>query len=345
MCPIPGIKAVAHLAGVSTATVSRVLNDSPGVSNEKRQRVLTAQKQLGYVISSHASSLASGRTRNIGVVMPLINRWFFNATLDGIQRELLEHGYDLTLYSVNESLDDRKKVFEDHILRKRVDGVLAICIALTPSEVGELLTCGKPVVGIGGYSPGAPFITIDHVYAAFIATSHLVTLGHRNIGHIEGSSKYDINFHIPTQRQEGYEAALATAGLQPQPRLKRAADFSIPGGYAAAKDLLGSPTLRPTAIYADSDEMAIGALLAARDMGIRVPEQLSVVGVDNHNLSAFFGLTTAMQNPQDQGKQATNMLLDILDNPTDETNPEVPFNDCLLRPELIVRSSTAAPNV
>ncbi|TQL45005.1 LacI family transcriptional regulator [Homoserinimonas aerilata] len=333
------IQAVADLAGVSTATVSRALSGKGNVSEKTRASVVAAAKQLGYVVSSNASSLATGRTRNIGVVIPFLTKWFYSSVLEGAESALLSHGYDLTLYNLGGGGDERRSVFEHFLLRKRVDAVIAISLELTPRELTGLLGMGKPVVGVGGPLPGVRTLSIDDVEVAQLATEHLLSLGHRSIAHIGGTKDYERDFHLPTNRRIGYEGALEAVGISVNPGLFQAADFTIEGGYGAAKQLLGNPRERPTAIFAASDEMAIGAILAARDMGLDVPGDVSIIGIDDHELSDFFGLSTVAQFPELQGRLAAEILMEQL-HPDKRTrgslNTALPY-------ELIVRSSTARP--
>jgi len=339
---MPGIDDVARLAGVSTATVSRALSGNGPDSNRTRARVVQAASELGYVVSSDASSLASGRTRNIGAVVPHLNRWFFTSVIEGAERVLLGQGYDLTLYNLSGDGGERRRVFDHHLLRNRVDAVFTVSLELAEEEVGRLLALGKPVVGVGGPLPGVSTLTIDDLAVARLATDHLISLGHTRIAHIGGSQEFDLDFHIPTSRRLGYEQALRDAGLPVDEQLHRASDFTLPGGYDAAKQLLGSPHERPTAIFAASDEMAIGAILAARDLGLSVPRDVSIIGIDDHPLADFFGLSTVAQHPDRQGEQAAALLLDALQAaraaPT-RARPE-PLSHTAPA-DLIVRSSTA----
>jgi LacI family repressor for deo operon, udp, cdd, tsx, nupC, and nupG len=336
---MPGINEVAQLAGVSTATVSRALSGNGHVSEATRRRVHAAALELEYVVSSNASSLATGRTKNVGVVIPFLNRWFYGAVLEGAEQALLSHGYDLTLYNLSGGNDERRTVFEHFLLRKRVDAVIAISLELTPNEVSRLLDMNKPIVGVGGPLPGVRTLSVDDVAIARLATEHLLALGHRAIAHIGGNPDYELDFHLPTNRRYGYEAALEEAGVEIDPTLFHAADFTLQGGHAAAKQLLGNPRKRPTAIFAASDEMAIGAILAARDLGLHVPDDVSVIGIDDHELAEFFGLTTIAQFPALQGRMAVDILMEQL-QPTHtahaSSNTPLPF-------ELIVRSSTTRP--
>ena len=334
-----GIDEVAKLAGVSTATVSRALSGRGHVSPASKAKVEYAAAQLGYVVSSNASSLASGRTRNIGVVIPFLNRWFFSSVLEGAQQALLRHGYDLTLYNLSGDGRERSSVFEHFLLRQRVDAVIAVSLELTEHEVERLHDLGKPLVGVGGPIPGVRTLTIDDVAVARLATEHLVGLGHRRIAHIGGDLEFDLDFHLPTNRRLGYEAALRDAGVEPDPTLFAPADFTIAGGYHAAKQLLGRPHDRPTAIFAASDEMAIGCILAARDLGMVVPRDVSIIGIDDYDLSDFFGLSTVAQFPRGQGEKAVEILMEQLEPGPDAAPPAstpLPF-------ELRVRSSTARP--
>lgn len=334
-----GINEVAQLAGVSTATVSRALSGNGHVSEATRQRVHEAARRLGYVVSSSASGLATGRTRNVGVVIPFLNRWFYGAVTEGAQSALLEHGYDLTLYNLGGGERQRRAVFEHFLLRKRVDAVIAISLELTAGEVGGLLAMNKPIVGVGGPLPGVRTLSIDDVAVARLATEHLLALGHTRIAHIGGDPDSELDFHLPTSRRVGYEEALAAAGIPVDPRLVHTTDFTMQGGYAVGKQLLGDPRDRPTAIFAASDEVAIGAMLAARDLGLRVPRDASIIGIDDHELAEFFGLTTIAQFPALQGRLAVDILMDQLQPglvPPPADNIPLPY-------ELMVRGSTARP--
>jgi LacI family transcriptional regulator, repressor for deo operon, udp, cdd, tsx, nupC, and nupG len=337
---MPGINEVAELAGVSTATVSRALSGNGHVSPATRERVKSAAVQLGYVVSSNASGLATGRTKNVGVVIPFLNRWFYSSVIEGAEQALLGHGYDLTLYNLSGGGDERRSVFEHFLLRKRVDAVIAISLELTPDEVSRLLDMNKPIVGVGGPLPGVRTLSIDDVQVARLATEHLLSLGHVTIAHIGGNKESERDFHLPTNRRVGYESALDAVGIPIDPDLFQPADFTMEGGYNAAKQLLGNPRKRPTAVFAASDEMAIGTILAARDMGLTVPEDISVIGVDDHELADFFGLTTVAQFPAEQGRRAVEILMDQLHpGRHDLGGANIPLDF-----ELIVRRSTARPN-
>lgn len=330
------IDEVARAAGVSTATVSRALSGRGNVSDPTRARVEAAAKDLGYVVSASASSLASGRTRNIGVLVPFLDRWFFSTVLSGIATALQRRGYDITLYTLTADRSQRREIFDTFLRRQRIDGVIAISIELGEEETDLLLELGLPTIAIGGPNAKLTTLTVDDATVARLATEHLIALGHRAIAHIGASPEFDLDFHIPTQRRQGFEQALADAGLPARPKLYEPADFTIEGGFRAAKQILGRPGAHPTAIFAASDEMAIGALLAARELGYRVPEDLSVIGIDGHELGEFFRLTTVDQFPLGQGERAADAILSELETPRGEgaARSDLPF-------ELIVRGSTS----
>ena len=335
-----GIVEVAERAGVSTATVSRALNGKAHVSARAREKVLKAASELGYVASSSAYTLATGRSKNIGVVLPFINTWFFSAVLEGIVNALVARGYDVTLYNLSGGASHRKRVFEDLVLRKRVDGVLTVALKLSEQELRNLTDLEKPIVGIGGPIPGARSLTIDDEGAGRLATQHLISLGHTEIGMISGTPATEMDFHQPYLRKTGYHEALLDANLDFHPQWMAEADFTIAGGYHAAKQMLGDPRSAPTAIFCASDEMGFGAIQAARDLGYRVPQDISVIGMDGHPMGMFYGLSSIDQSTSEQGAKGANMLMDILGS--DDEKQLKNFEQLNIWPiDLIVRSSTA----
>jgi DNA-binding LacI/PurR family transcriptional regulator len=328
---------VARLAGVSKSTASRSLSGRGYVSDETRQRVEAAAAELGFVVSSTAASLVTGRTRNVGVVIPYINRWYFAEVLEGIESALIAAGYDLTLYRLSTDRDLRRRVFDYFLVRKRVDAVISVTIALSPHEVQMLQALGKPLVGIGGRIDGISSLSIDDVETARLATEHLISLGHQRIMHVGGDQNEQMDFRVHSQRYAGFSQALAHAGITVDDAF-RDADFSIEGGFAIGLAVLGNPRTRPTAIFAGCDEIAIGIMVAARQLGITVPHELSIIGIDGHPLAEMFGLTTLVQQPGAQGAQAVELLLSQLDHA--EAAP--PDQHLLLPTALTVRASTAA---
>lgn len=330
-----GIDEVARSAGVSTATVSRALSGRGQVSAPTRARVLAAADRLGYVVSAAASSLATGRTRSVGVLVPLLDRWFYSQVLSGIASRLSPQGYDVTLYHLPEDPALRRDVLARSLRRNRVDAVIALSVSLDEPEVAELQSIGKPVIAIGRQSPALTALTVDDHAVARLATQHLLRLGHTAVAHIGESRDTHGDAHVPTLRRRGFAQAMADAGIPTRADLFAPADFTIDGGYRAAGRLLDRAD-RPTAIFAASDEMAFGAIFAARERGLRVPEDLSVVGVDGHEMSGFFALTTIDQFPHAQGERAADAVLAVLDSGAAPEPASLAF-------ELVVRASTAPP--
>lgn len=327
------LEEVARLAEVSTATASRALSGRGRLADATRVRVREAAAALGYVVSATASGLATGRTRSIGVLVPLLDRWFFANVLDGIATRLAPLGYDITLYNVTDDAAQRAHLFETSLRRGRVDAVIALSLDFSERELAVLDGLGLPLVGLGTPSRRLSTLRVDDEAVARVATTHLVELGHRRIAHIGQSRSAADDLDIPTLRRRGFEGALQDAGIRPHGFV--ATDFTSEDGHRAARDLLAGAE-RPTAIFAASDELAFGALFAARDAGLDVPGDVSVVGVDGHELSGFFGLTTVEQFPHAQGERAADAALAALGEAVDAPAPMLPF-------ELVVRSSTSAP--
>ncbi|MEO8094405.1 MAG: LacI family DNA-binding transcriptional regulator [Pseudolysinimonas sp.] len=329
---------VARAAQVSKATASRALSGRGYVSEETRDRVVSAAAALGYVVSSNASSLVTGQTRNVGVVIPHINRWYFGEVLEGIESALIAGGYDLTLYRLSAEATERRRVFEYFLVRKRVDAVIAVGIELTAHEVGLLHALRKPIVGIGGPIPGIASLSIDDVAAAALVTNHLISLGHTRIMHFGGDQDREMDFHVHSARLTGFRDAMRAAGLDDGTASFRATALSVQGGYAVGLEVLADPRSRPTAVVAGSDELAIGTIVAARQLGIQVPAQLSVVGIDGHDLADMFGLTTLAQHPKAQGTRSVELVMaELLGTVT----PQAQWQPYPVRLE--VRSSTTAP--
>ena len=328
---------VARHAGVSKATASRALSGAAHVSDATRARVAASAAELGFIASTSAASLVTGRTRNVGVVTPFISRWFFGEVIEGIEEALIDAGYDLSLFRVQEDPDLRQRVFDYFLVRKRVDAVITVCVALSPEEIRALAALGKPVVGIGGGIAGMSSLRIDDVAASRLATEHLLSLGHQRILHVGGDQEERMDFHVHAQRLAGFRQAMATAGHRPGDDFAAATEFTIAGGFATGLRVLGNPATRPSAIVAASDEVAIGVILAARQLGIQVPRDLSVVGIDDHDLAEMFGLTTVRQVPRAQGRDAVGMIMASIDA------REITSHDLQLPLTLRVRSSTSAP--
>ena len=330
------IKDVARTVGVSTATVSRALRGLPRVSDETRLRVLQVAADLDYVASPTAAGLASGQTRAVGVIVPFVTRWFYSSVVQGAEELLREAGYDLLLYNLGGSRDARERVFRGALLRKRVDAVLVLSLTPTDEEAAALSRSGQPVAVVGSAVPGWGSVGIDDTETARTAMRHLLSLGHTRIGYIGGSLEDQLDFASPLQRRNGYLASMREARLSVHPCWETVGDFTVRGGLAAMRQLLAADP-PPTAVVAASDELAIGAVHAVRQAGLRVPEDVSVIGIDDHEMAEFFDLSTVAQPVHEQGRLAAQLLLDALTGAP--TRPPA----LLVPTTLIARATTAPP--
>ena len=305
------IEDVARTAGVSTATVSRALRGLPHVSEATRASVARIALDLGYVPSRSASNLASGRTRTVGVVTPHIAKWYFAHAIEALEQELRALGYDVLLLVLPPGTSSQRPVFDPEELRQRVDAVAVLTVPLTGVELDGLRRLSLPMVFIGGSVAGAMSVRIDDVDVGRTATEHLIGLGHRRIGFIGGDPYEPLNFHAPVDRRAGWMSAMRAAGIVPDARLDVPGMFTVDGGRQAMRSLLRLDP-RPTAVFAASDEMAFGALVEARAAGLDVPGDLSLVGVDDHDLAELLDLTTVAQPVEEQGRSAARLLLAAL---------------------------------
>ncbi|MGB3731063.1 LacI family DNA-binding transcriptional regulator [Microbacterium sp.] len=330
------IADVAARAGVSKATASRALSGGGYVSAATRAKVQAAAAALDYIGHSSAMSLATGRSLSVGVIMPAMDRWFFAELLAGIQDGLLASGLDLVLYGIQEGTPRRALLFEEVLPRRRLDGIIAVGIQPSAHELERLMLVESPLVCVGAYRSDVSAVTIDDESAARVATEHLIDLGHRDIVFLGGKTDAALHAFGDDRRLAGYRAAMAAAGLGD--RIRHAdGEPTMPGGYEAAVRLLGDRQNRPTALVAVCDEAAIGAVIATRRLGISVPAELSVIGIDDHQHAEMFALTTMRQQPRVQGLTAVELLLQRTKDP--DAAPE----QRVLPSELVVRASTAVP--
>ncbi|WP_026877848.1 LacI family DNA-binding transcriptional regulator [Jiangella gansuensis] len=332
-----GIVDVAARAGVSVATVSRALRGLPGVSEATRRLVQDIAAELGYVASPSAAGLPTGRTGAVAVVSPVARGWYFTAVLEGAQEVLTANGYDVLRYDLSEVETNRRKVFDTQLLRKRADALLIMSLPLTADEVGALHAMHRPVIVVGPIVPGLSCVRVDDVEVGRAATGHLVELGHRRIAFAGGDPDDHLGFPVSPDRRLGYAEALHSVGVEPDPALTVPAKFTVEAGIAAFAELAARGTA-PTAVFAVSDEVAMGVMYEARRRGLRVPEDLSVVGVDDHDLSWLFGLSTVAQDVREEGRLAAAALVERLRSGVD-VEPEV----TTVATKLIVRESTARP--
>lgn len=331
------IQDVAREAGVSTATVSRALRGLPNVSDETSARVRAVAADLGYVVSRSASRLATGRTYAVAVISPFMERWFFGQAIAAVEVELRQRGFDALLIGMGQPDDPDREAFDAGTLRGRVDGVVVLTVPLTGSELDGVRRLGVPTAYVGAAVAGAMSVRIDDVAVATLATEHLLGLGHTQIAYVGGDPHQPLNFSAPADRRAGWMAALRAHEIEPVPDYDVPGVFTAAGGREAGVRLLSLPH-PPTAVFAASDEMAFGVLAAARAQGLKVPRDLSVVGVDDHELSGLVALTTVAQSVPEQGALAARMVLQSLRGDTTRGQEHV-----VMPVRLVVRETTAAP--
>ncbi len=337
--PATDIQAVARLAGVSTATVSRALRGLPNVSPPTRARVLAAAQELDYVISPSASRLASGQTRSVAVVMPYIGRHFFAQVLSGAEAVLRAGGYDVLLYALPED-QARAGFFEELPLRRRVDAVLIVTLPLSQPQMDKLRALEVPLQVVGSIGLGLAGVSrvgIDDTAGARTAVNHLINLGHERIAMIGGGvSDAEPNpFTTPEDRRLGYRQALEDAGLTMYPDCEVDGLYTTPGAEQAMASLLGLEH-PPTAVFAQSDRMAVGAMHALHRAGLSCPEDVSIIGFDDDEVAAPLDLTTIAQPMAEQGAVAAEQILSALAG----GEPQA----VLLPTRLVLRSSTSPPH-
>jgi DNA-binding LacI/PurR family transcriptional regulator len=268
-------------------------------------------------------------------VVPFVNRWFFAEVIATVETALRRAGFDLLLYNLGDA-DGRARFFDVMPMRKRVDGVLVASLVLDDTEFAALTGLDRPVGLLGLQREGLLSASIDDIASARLAVEHLVEQGRRRIALIGGDTDDPMAFTPPLRRRDGYRDALHAGGLTADPGLERLGYFTVEGGRDAARYLL---SLRepPDAIFAESDEMAYGALREIRDAGLRVPDDVAVIGFDDQPLSEVLELSTIRQPVAEQALDVTTRLLTLIVDEGDE-QPRDPT--VVLSTELVVRGST-----
>lgn len=325
------IRDVAARAGVSVATVSKVLNGRYGVSATTALHVKAVIDEMGYQSSIVASSLRSHRTNVVGILVADLEP-FSTELLKGASRAVRDTSYELVVYSAGGRAADRvgwERRYLSRLGGTLIDGALLVTPTVVDAQVGIPVVAVDPHTG----NSAVPTVTADNLHGARLATEHLLELGHRRIGFIAGRPDLD----SARLRQDGYELALTTAGLPIDPALMMMGGFEEELSRAATVQLLATPD-PPTAIFAANDLSAIGALAAAAELGLDVPTELSVVGFDNvpEAVMSDPALTTVEQPIQLMGRRAVEMLLSLL------AGADVPER-ITLPTRLVQRRSTARP--
>ena len=301
------IEDVAAASGVSVATVSRALRGLPNVAPSTRARVQEVADAMRYRPHPSAAALAAGRTHTVAMGVPLLDSWYFSQVMAGAEAVLSEAGYDLLLFAV--AGDERRQRLLHGPLLKRADGLILVDLAVPADEAQVLLSGRLEVVTVGMEINGVSAVVVDDYQIARDAVTHLVDLGHRDIAVIEGPAHDPLRFAVPTERHRGYEAALDAAGIPAREQYRVHGNFLLQGGREAMSLLLDLEH-PPTAVFAMCDEMAFGAIREIRDRGLGVPDDVSIIGIDDHEFSAVIGLTTYQQAVAEHGAMAARVLLE-----------------------------------
>ena len=329
------IKDVAALAGISYTTVSHVLNKSRPVSDQVRIKVEAAIEQLDYVPSAVARSLKAKSTSTIGLLIPNGVNPYFAELARGIEDYCERNGFCVILCNSDDN-PDKQRSYLRVLLEKRVDGLIVASVGGDSGLDSGLAAVRTPMVVIDRELEGieADLVRIDHQLGGYLATRHLLELGHRHIACIHGPAQTS----VARLRLCGYERAMAEAAISVQTHWVTESDYTSPGGYQAAVKLLASDP--PSAIFAGNDMIGIGVLRAAAERNIRVPKDLSVVGFDDIEMSRYVypGLTTVGQSIMALGESAAQMLLRRITEPFQGA-----IEQRVVTPSIVLRESTAPP--
>jgi len=329
------IVEVAEKAGVSLGTVSRVMNNDAHVAPGTRERVSAVMRDLGYVANRQARGLKGSRANVIGVLAPDLGTGYIGEILHGIDAELGLHQLDLMLFTTHRTAT-KEANYVANMVQGMVDGLLVILPRNPADYTGTLTSRNFPFVLIDHQGTGnpCPAVGATNWQGAYNATEYLIKLGHRRIGFITGS----MDLGAAIDRLEGYKSALQVHHIPEDPKLIYEGTFFQPEGFAGGSALLDLKD-PPTAIFASNDVMAMGVMDAIRERGLRIPEDVSILGFDDIPQAAMVrpALTTVRQPLDEMGRLATQMLIDQL------KNPEKEIGRVELPTELIVRDSTYPP--
>jgi DNA-binding LacI/PurR family transcriptional regulator len=323
------IRDVAAHANVSVATVSRALRGHMTVSDSTRLRVETSAEALGYILPNRSES--RHRTMRVAVVMPHLGRWYFSKVLEGIESVVADRDGDVMVFRPFDKQNHRRSL-DDVLDSSLVDAAIVVSLAVTEEEIDGLRSRGISVSLLGTHMDSVPSVRIDDVDAARQVTQHMIDLGHTRIGLVSSAAFDPTPGMVAAARRAGYQQAMTEAGLEVDPAMQVETDFSIRGAQRAVERLFSSEQ-PPTAIVAESDELAFGVIAAARSHGLNVPEDLSVAGIDGHEVADVWGLTTVAQPVTSLGEVAAWQAISPGQSPAAITMPT----------SLIVRQSTAAP--
>jgi DNA-binding LacI/PurR family transcriptional regulator len=330
------MRDVAEMVGVSKQTVSAVINNKPGITQETRDRVQAAIDKLGYRPDSIARSLATGRTYSIAFIASDVSAPFIGTLAVAAEDYVHSCGYSLVLFNTHDD-PQREAAYFSTAVERGVDGVLFISATDQNTSVDILSTTGIPAVAIDRLPDPycGPAVTLDNIEAGRLAAQHLLSLGHTAIAHISGPQTVKMS----RERLAGFQQVLEAEHVVPELHVETSESWDYQAGYDAMQSILAKD-LNPTAVFAAGDALAIGAMHALRERGLRVPEDISVMGVDDLDVAPYHNppLTTIGQSITELAVLGAQLLFDILDG----NQPEQAH--IVMQPVLIVRQSTSPPH-
>ncbi len=316
------IEDVATAAGVSVATVSRALRGLPNVTPSTRRHVQEVADRLDYLPDPAAARLAAGRTGTVTVAVPSLNGWYFSTVVAGAEAICADAGLEFQVVAVASPAQRNRLLDEARRLERRTDGLILVDITIEPHQVESLEQRRIGLATIGSNVAGHPSVCIDDERVGEVAAEHLIELGHQRLAVIGGRPDGPLSFDVPEARWRGFSRALVAAGFEVAATPVQNGNFSMIGGYEAMTALLDAPT-PPTAVFAMSDEMAFGALMAFDEHSLEPGVDVSIMGVDDHEFSRVVDLTTIHQPVAEHGSVAARLLIAAMSE-VEHTRPHAP---------------------
>lgn len=341
-CPIFEMKEkvtiydISKKLGVSAATVSRALNDNPKISIKTRELVLETAKKMNYKQNRLAQALKSGKTKNVGIIVPYINRSFFSSVIRGIEEELTPHGYHVIICQTHENVETEIEQINT-LINTQIDGIFMSVAKTTinTDHIKKALYEGTPVVFFDRKKEvaGVSAVVIDDFRAGYMVTEQLISQGCSKIAHFSG----DLNLEIYKNRYEGYVSALKNNNLEPRPEYAIKTNSKIESGASAVRELWELDE-KPDAIFCASDYTALGAIQELKKMNLNIPGDVCVSGFSNEPFTKYMELpiTSVDQTPLNMGKIAAQVFLEKI-NSSETLSIE---KKIVLTPELIIRESS-----
>ena len=310
----PTIYDVAKRAGVSIATVSRILNSPDKVNSETREKILVAIDDLGFVPKAEARARALRQTGRIGVITPFFTAPSFVQRLRGIAEALSPKNYELVVYTVD-STNHLQSYLSTLPLTSNLDGLIILSLQVGDTEVKRLIENGLPTVLVEYPHPKLNCVEIDDVQGGHMAATYLLAKGHRRVAFLGDTDLPEYSIHPVSLRLNGFRQTLREAGIEIPETFVCLAPYSQEQTRQVAKELLNLPE-PPTAIFAATDFQALGVLKAARELNVKVPEQLAVIGFDDLDMAEYADLTTICQHLDESGRLAVEILLSQVESPS-----------------------------